>query len=381
MALINSQQLWNKRNELAAKQREVVNDDADEAMRLEGQIREIDQTLDHVLAEEAELRKAPKNHEPEIETFGQRILGPRDEFSGVEIGFRRSAEMPRNAASVVTIAAPNEIELELPAKLAGVFGCFANTLAETPASGPVLYKQRDKASESGAPGTWGGVTSGTSAAKEKVIYAWKDAQANEETIAGYVPISKPSLKDYDELLDIIEHDLLLDLMEKTNTKYWSGSSSTGIKGIENTTGIQTFEEAMGGAYFDAIRMMRTKVMVNARRIPTHVAVSPEIREAIDLYKTQTGFYQTLGSDVYWGMQVVEDPDCPGIMVYDSFAARRRAIRGGVSVEVGYVNDQFVKNELSLLAEWTKAFQVRYPDAFCLATKEDLDTAPTAPGGE
>ena len=126
--------------------------------------------------------------------------------------------------------------------------------------------------------------------------------------------------------------------------------------------------------------MRTLVMKNARRVPTHVAVSPEIREAIDLYKTQTGFYQTLGTDIYWGMQIVEDINCPGILVYDSFAARRRAIHGGVTVEVGYINDQFAKNELSILAEHTKALQVRYPDAFCYATKTDLDRA-VAGGGE
>ena len=178
--------------------------------------------------------------------------------------------------------------------------------------------------------------------------------------------------DYDELLDIIEHDLLLDLDEITNAKYWNGSDSTHIVGIKNIPGIQTFTDAVGGMYFDAIRMMRTKVMRNARRVPTHVAVSPEVREAIDLYKTATGLYQTLGSDIYWGMKVVEDASCPGVLVYDSFAARRRAVHGGTTVEIGYYNDQFIKNELSILGEHTKALQVRYPDAFCLATKEDLD---------
>ncbi len=37
------------------------------------------------------------------------------------------------------------------------------------------------------PATWGGVTNGTSAAKAKVLYSYKDAVANKETIAGYVP--------------------------------------------------------------------------------------------------------------------------------------------------------------------------------------------------
>lgn len=380
MAILNSKQLWAERNRLAEEQRRAVDDkDESKALVLQGQIEQLDITIGHVIEQEDALRNAPKP-QPQNESFGVRILGARDEFHGLQVGFKNSAEVgPRNAASVVTVGAPTEIELELPAKLPGAFQNFASTLLETPAAGSVTYKQRDKTSESGAPATWGGVTEGASATKAQVIYAWKDAVANKETIAGYVPISKDTLMDYDELLDLIEHDLLLDLDEITNAKYWNGSDSTHIVGITNVTGIQTFTEAMGGMYFDAIRMMRTKVMRNARRIPTHVAVSPEVREAIDLYKTETGLYQTLGSDVYWGMQVVEDASCPGLLVYDSFAARRRAIHGGTTVEIGYYNDQFIKNELSILGEHTKALQVRYPDAFCLATQTDLDKAPAAAG--
>lgn len=373
MAILNSKQLWAERNRLAEEQRKAAEDkDESKALVLQGQIEQLDITIGHVIEEEDALRNAPKPKQHN-DSFGVRILGARDEFHGLEVGYKASAEVgPRNAASVVTVGAPTEIELEIPSKLPGAFQNFASTLLETPAAGSITYKQRDKSAESGAPATWGGVTEGASSTKAQVIYAWKDAVANKETIAGYVPISKDTLMDYDELLDIIQNDLLLDLDEITNAKYWNGSDSTHIVGIQNTPGIQTFTEAMGGMYFDAIRMMRTKVMRNARRIPTHVSVSPEVREAIDLYKTETGLYQTLGSDVYWGMKVVEDASCPGILVYDSFAARRRAIHGGTTVEVGYYNDQFIKNELSILGEHTKALQVRYPDAFCLATKTDLD---------
>ena len=102
-----------------------------------------------------------------------------------------------------------------------------------------------------------------------------------------------------------------------------------------------------------------------------MCISPEVKEAIDLYKTETGLYQSLGSDNYWGMKVIEDPNCDGILVYDAFAATRRNIHG-TAVEIGYVNDQFIKNELSILGEHTKALQVRYPDAFCYASATDLD---------
>lgn len=373
MAVINSKQLWQERNRLAEEQRIAADSgDKDKALVIQGHIEQLDVTLEHVIDMEDALRNAPKP-KPQNTSFAERIFGARDEFHGVEIGFKNSAEVgPRNDATVVTVGAPTEIELELPAKPESPFQTFADTLLEAPAAGSVSYKQRS--TQTGSPDTWGGVTSGNSATKSRVLYSYKDAVANKETIAGYVPISKESLRDYDELMDVTNHDLLLDIDMKTNSKYWTGDSSTGIVGITNVTGIQTFETAMGGNYYEAIRKMRTLVMKNGLCIPTHVAVSPEIKEAIDLYKTATGLYQTLGTNIYWGMPVVEDPDCPGILVYDSFAARRRAIHGGVSVEIGYYNDQFIKNELSILAEWTKALQVRRPDGFCYAEKTDLDKA-------
>ena len=266
------------------------------------------------------------------------------------------------------VAGPQEIELELPGKDASLLNNFAGTLRSVPAQGSVAFKQRS--TQTGAPDTWAGVTDGTSAAKARVIYTWKDAVANKETIAGYVPVSKDTLKDYDELLSIIEGDLLIDLSEKKNGKYLTGNNSSGIVGVLNTVGIQEFTTGVGGLYFEAIRKMRTLCMKNARRIPTHVCMHPDIKEAIDLYKTEHGYYQYLG-DAYWGMLPVEDFDCDGLLVYDSFAALERPVHG-VSVEVGYVNDQFIKNELSILAEETTCLQVKFPNAFVHASKTNLD---------
>lgn len=363
MAILNSAQLWNERNRLAEEQTKLVNDGrADDARIIEGQIKQLDLTIGHVIEEEDKLRNAPKPQR-QAKSLAEMVLGARDEFHGLEIGYRQN--------SVVSVPAPTETDFTVPASSPALLNNFANTLQEVPATGSIQYMQRSKAT--GEPETWSGVTEGTSAKKAEVIYNWKNAVANPETIAGYVPVSKPSLQDYDELENVINNDLSIDLELKTNAKYLNGNNTTGIIGVCNTTGIQTFTTALAGKYFDAIRMMRTLVMKNARRIPTHVCISPDIKEAIDLYKTETGLYQALGDTNYWGMQVVEDVDCTGILVYDAFAAVRRSIRN-ISIEVGYANDQFVKNELSILAENTKALQVRYPDAFCLATKADIDKA-------
>lgn len=371
----NSKQLFARRQELADKQRALMDEGmVDEARVVDGQIRELDITLEHVLDEEQKLRDEYKAAPAKARGFGESILGARGSFKGLEVGFRNEGDDyydEGDAPSVVTVAAPTEIELAIPAKSAALLKNFAATLPSAPAAGSVSFKRRS--TQTGAPDTWAGVVDGVSAEKAKVIYTWADAVANKETVAGYVPVSKDTLKDYDELLSIIEGDLLIDLKEKVNGKYLTGNNNSGIVGILNTVGIQSFTEHMGGAYFDAIRMMRTDVMENARRIPTHVCMHPDIKEAIDLYKTSQGYYQYLGDDVMWGMQVVEDFDCEGILVYDAYSARKRPVHG-ISVEVGYVNDQFIKNELCILAEETSCLQVVRPEAFCFATKTNLDAA-------
>ena len=365
MAAQTSKQLFARRQELATTQASLMTEGReDEARVIEGQIREIDITLDHVLDEEERLRAEHKAAPKPMGSFGERILGPRDEFKGLEFGFRNE-----DASPVVHIAAPQEIELAIPAKPARLLANFAATLPSAPAQGSVSFKRR--AAQTGAVGSWAGVDpyTGESAAKEKVLYAWEDAVANKETFAGYVPVSKDTLLDYDELLSIIEHDLLQDLAETENTAYLTGNNASGVIGVINTSGIQSFTTHMGGKYWEAIRMMRTEVMENGRSVPTHVCMHPDIKQAIDLYKDQQDRYQIL--DNFWGMEVVEDFDCEGILVYDAYAARKRPVHG-TAVEVGYYNDQFIKNELSVLAERTSCLQVIRPDAFCYATKTNLD---------
>lgn len=363
----NSKELWAERSKLVENQRALMDEDkVDEARVVEGQIKQIDLTLEHVLDEEEKLRSSASIPKTPRASFAEQILGARNEFNGLEVGFRAEGD-----PTVTTVTAPTETELAIPGKRPALLNNFASTLGSAEASGDIEFRQRS--AQYGEPDTWAGVKDGVSAAKSKVIYTWKPAKALKETIAGYVPVSKATLKDYAELANIIESDLILDVNEKENGKFLTGSNSTGIIGILNTPGILAFTTGMGGLYYEAIRLMRTKVMKEARRVPTHVCLHPDIKTAIDLYKTETGLYQFLGDNVLWGMTVVEDFDCDGVLVYDSTCARKRPVHS-MTVEVGYVNDQFIKNELCILAEKTTALQTTYPDGFCYAAKSDIDKA-------
>jgi len=374
MAVQTSKQLFARRQELATNQASLMAEGLeDEARVVEGQIREIDITLDHVLDEEERLRNEYQSAPAPVESFAERILGPRDSFQGLKFGFKNEADETPAAETnpVVHVAGPQEIDYTLPQKRPRLLYNFASTLPSAPASGPVTFKRRS--TQTGAPASWAGVDPYTheSATKQRILYSWIDAVANKETFAGYVPVSKDTLKDYDELMAIIEHDLLQDLDEVENDAYLTGNNSSGVVGVLNTVGIQSYTTHESGKYWEAIRHMRNEAMKNARTIPTHVVMHPDIKMAIDLYKDSQNRYQQL--EGWWGMIPVEDFGCEGIMVYDAFAARKRPIHG-TTVEVGYYDDQFIKNELSLLAERTSCLQVVRPDAFVYATKTNLDAS-------
>ena len=372
-----SKQLFARREALAAEQESLMQGGSvEDAMRLEGRIQEVDDQLRRALDAEDTMRVEAKAAPKAAKSYGESILGARDEFRGLEIGqVLDSGETP-----VVWTSGPEEFDPFLPELGASLLSGFAGTLREVAAIGSVNYKQR-VLPQSTAPATWAGVTPAVSdtpqysALKQQVLYEWADAVALKECIAGYVPVSKDALKDYDMMMYIIENDLRDQVAEVEDAKMVAGTNQNGIVGITNTSGIQTFTDGVGGVYFDAIRKMRTLCVQNARRIPTHVAMSPEIKEAIDLYKTTQGFYQSLGEGRYWGMEAVEDANIDGILVYDSASALRRPVHG-LSIEVGYYNDQFIKNELSILVEKTTALQVVRPAAFVFAEKDDLDEDPS-----
>ena len=356
-----SNEIWGQLEALEKEQAEAMAAaDEDRARVIEGRIEAVKEQLAEAIADDDALREGFKA--PKAQTLAERVLGARDEFRGLSEGFKFVDD-----ASVTWTAGPAEADTFLEEKGAAPFAGFASTLRRVPAIGSVSYKQRS--AEVGGVGTWSGVTDGVSASKPSLIYTWRDAVANKETIAGYVPVSRDSLKDYDELQDIVTVDLARAVDEVEDARVVSGNSNSGVVGILNTTGIQTFTQPMDGAYYDAIRMMITLVKANARRTPTHVAMSPAIKEAIDLHSTTTGFYQQLTD--FWGLEIVEDSNINGILVYDAGAAIIRDIHER-TVEVGWVNDQFVKNELSILAEKCIALQVRIPGAFCYASKTTLD---------
>lgn len=353
----------------------------EDAHRMEGQITILDEMLQDSLKEEAELAAnasaitpvfAPKN-------MGQRFLGARNQFKPLEEG--NSITIPLNADTAATATAPSPVsipdptieETTVPGWGESPFYTFADTLAKGTCEGDVKYMRRKNHGINVKP--W---KSGETKAVSELT--WEKKTASVELLATYIPVEIPSLSRYGELESTINNELRIGLAEKKDERCLQGDDTEGMVGVLNTAGIQTYTAKTGEHPVDSIRRMVTLAIMNSRLYPTHIVCAPQVKEAIDLLKDDNGAYLTLMTNGrIWNLPVIEDVNMVtattetvdskevttlhfGMMVYFGQAATLFSC-DTQTLRVGTVNDQFVKNQLSLLLEESNALKITYPDAF------------------
>lgn len=332
----------------------------DDALKAAGKLEAIEEQLDAVLAEEDSVRA--KTPSAERETLAESILGIEDEFTGIGKDFTAVASRDLFNAHV-TMPGKVEHDYSVPSQKQNAFYSFVDTLAKSNATGQINYMRA--MGITGDPATWT-----EDQLKALVLMRWEEFNAPAEVVAGYVPVSEVALEDYGQLQGVIEGDLIRAYYRVLDNKVLNGTNASGITGILNTAGIQTFTDINPAPaaieLFDNIRKMKTRITRETGLMPTHVAMSPEYKEILDLHKTNEGFYQFGLGGAPWGMQVIEDVNMDGLLVYVNYEAELVSVGRDVNIAVGTIDDQFVKNQLSIRAEGRRALKVKQPAAFVYA---------------
>lgn len=304
----------------------------------------------------------------------EQAFGPRASFKGVKAGFRAAITIP---------AAPAVGDPAIPG-FADYPRGFADTLIQAPTEGSVTYLRRG--SSNNAAAQW----KTADGDKAESTYTWVEKTAPLTWIAHHSPISKTEASDWGALDSIMRTQMMVGLAQAKSREALIGDNEDGITGVLNTVGIQTYDPAEDGKVddnvYDSIRRMATRVRVESGFEPTHVAMSPVVAEELDLLKGEDGHYLTInvGGEV-WNLKVVQDVSLTvvddedtvhnGVVVYAPIGATWYT-KEADNVEVGLVDDQFIKNAYTLLAEGRNALAVRFPDAFCYC-EDAIETAPIA----
>lgn len=212
-------------------------------------------------------------------------------------------------------------------------------------------------------------------AKGQSAFAWKKVSANLETIAHYVPVSKLEMEDYGQLASLVNTELLYGLRAKLAAAVAAGETEGGIVGITKAEGVQTYTAKSGDTIADSVYRMSNDVFLKSGFAATHVAMHPYVSESVNLDKDKNGRYiSAVVNGKLWALTVVDDLNLTattgesgsekttyGMAVYWNNAATVFT-KHADEVSIGLVNDQFTRNEYTVLAEGTYGLKVSRPDA-------------------
>lgn len=246
-------------------------------------------------------------------------------------------------------------------------------------SDTVEYVREDTFTNASVPVAEATATTGTSGLKPESTFAFSKQTSPVRTVAHWVPVTNKMLADAPQMRGIIDNRLLLGLDLTLESQIITGDGSgENLTGILSATGLQ-IQGVGADPVQDAILKAMTLVRVNGKSQPTAIVMHPNDFQAVRLARenaatgTLGGYLMgppsQQGPMTLWGRPVVESLGITentrlvgdfamGAMLFD---------REEAQIRVGYIDDQFVRNMVTVLAELRAAFVVWRGAAFAKVT--------------
>jgi HK97 family phage major capsid protein len=224
---------------------------------------------------------------------------------------------------------------------------------------------------------------GSGGRKPESALTFEEASAPVVTIAHWIPITRQALADTAQLQTYIEGRLLVGLERRFNSQVWNGAGGgTNLTGILNTSGVQALDAAAfaddpvtnagtDNENFERVLRAATEIELTGDAEMTFAARNPRDWEK---FRTVTddnnqymggGPFGTAGAGQnLWGYPVVTDRAIPeGTVVAGDGTMAAIWDRMDAEILIDTINDQFVRNMLTILAEMRAALTVFRPAAF------------------
>jgi HK97 family phage major capsid protein len=230
------------------------------------------------------------------------------------------------------------------------------------------------------------------ALKSQVSWTYTEESADVKKITAFVKVSKESLDDLDFLRSEINTDLREEIELKLDEQLASGTGlTTNLKGI--LTYAPTFDVA--GTVLatsvstpnrvDALRVAVALVKKN-RFTPTYAVINPMDAALMDLAKGEDGHYilppfVTADGLRIAGIPIIENEAITeGDFLVGDFNKSNLRIKEEININLGYENDDFTKNLVTILAEMRAVHYIKkhHVNAFLKGTFATAITAITEP---
>jgi len=215
-------------------------------------------------------------------------------------------------------------------------------------------------------------------AKTQMDFDFVEAKADARKITDYIKVSKESLADINELSTVINGELMTLIMNKITDSVLEGTGvAPDLAGLNDTTNVSTafsagnFANTIADAnIYDVVNAAASQIMTAevisgrpAGFMPNIVILNPEDVIKLKLTKDTNGQYlfpvSLPGTPNIAGLTVVSSPwlTVDKFIVADSSKINFR-VREDVNIQIGYENDDFTKNLVTILAEARVAMYVK-----------------------
>lgn len=222
--------------------------------------------------------------------------------------------------------------------------------------------------------TNGAVETAEGVAKSEATIVYTERTSVVRKIAVLLPVTDEQLEDVPQLRSILETDLRNMVRQRLSDQIAAGDGiAPNLLGILNVSGIQT--QAKGADPVpDAVYKAMVKVMTTGQANPDAFVTNPLDWQDVRLLRTADGIYiwgnpSDAGPERIWGLRVVlaQGMTQNTGVVGDWGTYARLAIKKDLTVDIGYINDDFGKNRQTLRAEMRVALFFLRPAAYCTVT--------------
>ncbi len=222
-------------------------------------------------------------------------------------------------------------------------------------------------------------TNAAAEAAEAAAYAESTLAFTERTspvakIATSLPMTDEQIDDVEQAKSFVNSRLAFFIRQRLDGQVLTGNGTApNLKGLLNVSGIQTQAKGADPGP-DAIYKAIVKVMITGRAFPSGIVLHPTDWQNIRLLRTAEGVYiwgspSEAGPATLWGIPVAQsDALTQGTgIVCDFLNFTTLAYRKGIEVQLGFVNDDFVKGKQTIRADVRVAMVVYRPAAICTIT--------------
>jgi HK97 family phage major capsid protein len=213
------------------------------------------------------------------------------------------------------------------------------------------------------------------ATKPESAFVYTRVTTQMGKVATTLPVTREQLMFVNAMEALLKNRLGFQVKLELEREVLLGSgSSPEMRGIQNTSGIQTQAQSTDDV-FTAI--LKAIVKVNSTvgfADASGVVMNPNNWLTARTVKDTTGRFilgnpDEVGPSRIWGLPVVSTiAETAGTALVGDFQTYSELDRGmDLTVELGYINDDFTKNIVRMLAELFAVVLVYRPTAFCTVT--------------